>query len=292
MTSTALIIGCALIAFSPTLSLLFLLTHKKAQLTIVVTTSAFSFLLSILFSSLIHLAFPTGSAARSSPPLLLLPAIIFQTLARVGFVTVYRRVEAAVAHSIHLHERQVGDTALSESVKLRLELNDLSCGIASGVGFGLMKVMMQYGTLLASEASENMGTLYQESCPVMPSLLNSAVMACLFSLLDIVLMLLTFYGVKGRFRGDSTNAPHYSGVLSRCCSCGGVLGPDGNQAVGAVLLAHTAATVSTVANKANNGCLLALPLLACVVVGTWAYFWMKVMPYFLPGRGMEGRHQD
>lgn len=177
------------------------------------------------------------------------------------FVKVYRRVERAISHSIRLHERDVGDNDLSESIKLRLELNDWACGIAAGVGFGLMHVMMLYGTLLASEA-KSMGTLYQDSCTSLPSLVNSAIMSMFFSLLDIILMLLTFYGVRPQM-GD---------------------GREGKIAIGASVVAHIAATLCTVFNKAKDGCLVALPLLACVVIGTAIYFGMKIMPHYLQGR--------
>ena len=96
------------------------------------------------------------------------------------------------------------ESKLSETAQLRLELNDVSAGLAAGVGFGFMHTVMLYGTLLAAENSR-MGTLYQDSCTVMPSIFNSAIMAFLFGILDICWMFATFYGVR-RFNSVTWNS--------------------------------------------------------------------------------------
>jgi len=71
--------------------------------------------------------------------------------------------------------------AHAETNALQLQLNDLSCSLASGCGYAFLHSLFLYGTLLASESGESNsynegvyaggggstgsgGTLYQESC--------------------------------------------------------------------------------------------------------------------------------
>ena len=180
----------------------------------------------------------------------------------------YHRVEAAVAESIGRHERQMHDNdndnsaGLSETTLLRLELNDWACGIAAGVGFGGMHSLMLYGTLLASQIYDNSkGTLYQDSCSVLPSLVNSALYTFMFSLLDILLMLFAFYGIRKRALCDYKR---------------------GNFALIVTIVSHLAAAFSTVPNKFSNGCFIALPSVFLVLVVTFVMFLFQVAPFYLP----------
>jgi hypothetical protein len=70
----------------------------------------------------------------------------------------------------------------AETNALQLQLNDLSCSLASGCGYAMLHSLFLYGTLIASESGEansydgggayaggggstgHGGTLYQESC--------------------------------------------------------------------------------------------------------------------------------
>jgi hypothetical protein len=147
---------------------------------------------------------------------------------------------------------------------MRLELNDWSCGIAAGIGFGAMHALMLYGTLLASEAS-TLGTLYQPSCPRIPSLVNSALNTMMFSLIDILLMLFTFYGMRKR---KSKTYRHRQA---------------GNVALGICLGIHFMATMATTANLLHGGCRIALPLLAIVLLTAGAYLQFGIrLTRFLP----------
>eukprot|EP00547_Thalassionema_nitzschioides_P000076 CAMPEP_0194210980 /NCGR_PEP_ID=MMETSP0156-20130528/9221_1 /TAXON_ID=33649 /ORGANISM="Thalassionema nitzschioides, Strain L26-B" /LENGTH=197 /DNA_ID=CAMNT_0038938401 /DNA_START=31 /DNA_END=621 /DNA_ORIENTATION=- len=196
MTSAALSWGSALLAFGPILALLFLVVYQKAQLVIVVTTSAFAYLLSALFAALIWWFFDL--VLGDHPVFVLLPGVISQFLMRCGFVKLYHKVEEVIEGSIERHQqqhrqnattnhRQPGDSTneWTESARLRLELNDWACGVAAGVGFGGMHAMLLYGTLLASEVG-NVGTLYQLSCLGIPGLMLSAINALVFSVLDMI----------------------------------------------------------------------------------------------------------
>ena len=342
MTTAALSAGCALLAFSPTLCLLFHLTYSKANLVIIVTTSAFAYLASTVVSSLLWL--PVPASLRDNPYVLMFPSIAAQFVTRAGFVWLYHKVEHSVERSVRRHERaeeRVRAEAAaarrrrrrmdgssdnghdgaaedddddepppaSESSKLRLELNDWSSSLAAGTGYGGMHVIFLYGTLLASEAN-NVGTLYQPSCEVMPSLVNSAAISHLFSLLDIVWMMWTFYGMRrrrdgGTFESDGGLLPtpgtseHNNNVRNSAVSFSGdidIAGGSGGGAVyhlannkrggnGALLLvfvSHCAAALSTVPNAYDNGCVVALPCLVGVAVVTGLTFWITSVGHFLP----------
>lgn len=297
MTSAALSWGCAFLAFAPFICQLFLIAYKKAQLIIVVTTSAFAFLLSALLASLIWLIF--SSAGVEHALLLLVPGVLSQFLFRCGFVALYHRVESVIQDSIERHEQQhpeeQGD--LTESARLRLELNDWACGIAAGCGFGGMHAIMLYGTLLASE-SGNLGTLYQESCPEMPSLVLSALNAFFFSLLDSVWMLLTFFGLRRRLMFPASGSSQFMSLNVHHYLYGGWGGAVGNTRHGGNLalvitaVSHLVASLVTTPNNFENGCLLSLPLLGGVVLAMILFFWGGVSKIYLPEHQQRRGSED
>lgn len=361
MTTAALSAGCALLAFSPTLCLLFHLTYSKANLIIIVTTAAFAYLLSTVVSSLLWL--PVPASLRDNPYILIFPSIAAQFVTRAGFVWLYHKVEHSVERSVRRHqaaeERVRAEAAAarrrrrrssaedaaansdanannddddeppaSESAKLRLELNDWSSSLAAGTGYGGMHIIFLYGTLLASEAN-NVGTLYQPSCEVMPSLVNTAIVSHLFSLLDIVWMMWTFYGMRrrrdgGTFESEGGLLPT-PGTSEHGAAAGGG-GPSsirnstvsfsgdidiaggsssssgavyhlannkrgGNAALILVLVSHCAAALSTVPNAYENGCMVALPCLAGVAVLTGLTFWLSCAGHYLPNAQRRRRYE-
>jgi len=317
MTSFSLSLACALIAFSPTLSLLLLFTYAKAQLVIIVTTSSFFQLLSCLVAALLHLPFKElellkqgdNGAAVKDIFVVIPTSVVSQAFFRCGFVYFYHKVEAVIEKSIQRHEQRQRQRQLqrrqsqsqphnsnnsnnnnrggeddeddedglmvSETAKLKLELNDASAGIAAGVGFGFFHTVMLYGTLLASE-NNRVGTLYQDSCTIMPSLLNSALMAFCFGILDIVWMLFTFYGMR-RLKGGGSTATANDWMIRK-----DQLG--GKAALALVVLSHFAAAFATLPNEIMpvNGCVLALPLLAGITILTVVAFWYFCLVNYLP----------
>ena len=212
MTTASLAAGGALLAFGPAGALLLVLVSHKANLVIVVTTSAFAYLCSAVVSALLWL--PVPEALRGNPYAIIFPSVAVQFFFRAGYVWLYHRIEDTVEKSIERHsvarargqtrrQQQHGgpsdqsDDSENDPARLRLELNDWSSGLAAGCGFGGMHAALLYGTLLASEVG-NLGTLYQPSCDIMPSLVNAAVVAALFSICDCLWMLLTFFGMRRR----------------------------------------------------------------------------------------------
>jgi len=186
-------------------------------------------------------------------------------------------------------QQQRADTeklSWTEAAKLRLQLNDASCGVAAGVGFGGMHAVLLYGTLLASETGLDQGVLYQAFCPMMPSLAVSAIYAFCFSILDIFWMLLTFFGMRRRLmyhRGE--RAPDtITGV-------GSYLGNSrngGNVALLLCLATHSMASIFTLTNLFSYGCTLSLPLVGAVVLLTAYLFWAGVGRIYMPPMMMNG----
>lgn len=241
-------------------------------------------------------------------------SILSQFVFRCAFVKVYHKVESVIEDSIQSHEKEemerremVGasrrrsrnqqnqtgsgtendqedqqdqqhssstDEPMSESSLLRLELNEISCSIASGVGFATMHTILLYGTLLASENNRVEGTLYQISCSVMPSLIQSALMAFWFSILDIVWMMVTFYGMR-MYYSNSGNNNQWSFGKNRV---------GGKAALSFVLITHLIASLSTSLNVIipANGCIVSLPLLSVVSVGIVTLAWAYLKESFLP----------
>lgn len=271
------------------MSLLFIVAYRKAQLIIVVTTAAFAFLLSALAASLIWFLFDLVGIGKNAY-VILFPSVIFQFLFRCGFVVLYHKVEKVIQVSIRNHEeqatrrgQQVSDPAVSESARLRLELNDWACALAAGTGFGGMHAILLYGTLLASE-SGNRGTLYQPSCPGIPALVLSAVHAFLFTILDVLWMLFTFFGMRRGRMGESTSSRGFGAMFGN----GG-----GNKALIVVLLSHVCATVATIPNNFKNGCHVSVPVLTAVTIVTGLVFWAGVSGIYLPAnQSRRANHQD
>jgi hypothetical protein len=304
MTAAALTLGSALIAFGPFVSLFSLIVYKKAQLVIVVTSAAFFFLLSSVAASFAWTLF--HAIGLNGPLSAIVPGVIAQFMFRCGFVAVYHRVEQVIQTSLEKQQqeelkngemestdpgtgseqvilnqerRRKEMDAWTETVKLRLALNDAACGIAAGVGFGGMHTIMLYGTLLASETSNNVGVLYQDSCPGMPSLVLSAIYAFCFSILDIFWMLFTFFGMRRRLMF------HRGGHGDEVRMVGSWLGNSrmgGNYALMLILMTHFGAATFTSADFFNNGCSVSIPGVAGVVLLTAYMFWAGAGRIYMP----------
>lgn len=298
MTEVALNLGCALMAFGPVVSLFALIIYQKAQLVIVVTTAAFFFLLGAtpasFFWSIFHAIGLRGPLAA------IIPGVFFQFVTRCAFVTIYHKVERVIQVTLQkqLEEERYAESGngggstesvrpaqrnreeWTEIVKLRLQLNDASCGVAAGVGFGGMHAIMLFGTLLASQMKNNIGVLYQESCPGMPSLAVSAIFACLFSILDVFWMLFTFFGMRRRLiyhRGtfDETGSRAIGGWFGNSRT-------GGNVALLFTLLSHFFSSVLTTSDNFKMGCTVSLSSVGIVVLVTAYIFWAGVGRIYMP----------
>ena len=303
--------------------------------------AAFAYLLSAFGSSLIWLIlnaifqFSTnnnedGSNNSSSIGALLaltVPSVLIQCIVRMQFVKLYFGVEDVIRKSVAKHEAETTQAnnnnnnstqeEHAETNALQLQLNDLSCSLASGTGYALLHTLFLFGTLLASESHEGSnyygnlnsasgyygggggstghgGTLYQYSCGgVMPSLMNGALVGMMFSILDVFWMMLTFFGMRRRLRSRR------GGVVAVVGGCGGMLsflremtsfwkGIDdstqgGNAALGLVIVSHLLASLVLAPNGTmEDGCKISLPSLAGVVVLVAVLFFRGVKGHFLP----------
>ena len=186
-------------------------------------------------------------------------------------------------------------STVSESSLLRLELNDLSCSIAAGTGYSLMHSILLYGTLLSSESSRDGGTLYQPSCSIMPSLINSSIMAFWFGILDVLWMMIAFYAI--RYQKDDYGSNH---GLSATLSSSNWSFRKGNvsskSALLFMVLSHFIASITTTMNVIIpiNGCIVALPLLSIVSmsIGIIVYVYFLKDGRFLPKHQMMYRRRQ
>jgi len=294
MTSAALTVGSALVAFGPLISIFFMVLYPKAQLVIIVTTAAFFFLLSGVGASIVWWLF--ALVQLDGVVAVLLPGVLAQFMGRCSFVALYHRVEKVIRLSLEEEDARANgsvrqhnsttDQDLAEydenwtaAAKLRLQLNDASCGVAAGIGFGGMHAIMLYGSLLASEAG-NAGVLYQDSCPMIPSLAQSAVVALCYSVMDIFWMLLTFFGMRRRLlyhrgREFEDNIRGFGAYMGNSRS-------GGNLALLFVLVSHLGSSVVTTLTSLDGGCVVSLPLLVVLTLITGYTFWAGTARIYMP----------
>merc|ERR1712157_213377 len=119
-------------------------------------------------------------------------------------------------------------------------------------------------------------------CTIMPSLVNSAFMACIFALLEIVWMLFTFYGVR-RLGGNLGRTVHAHALPPGPWALAkGALG--GKMALTIVMISHLLASFATVANRSfqTDGCMVALPLLMVILGVTVCFFAYYCKDSYLP----------
>jgi gamma-secretase subunit APH-1 len=223
-------IGCGLIAYAPGCSLLVLFS-KRPQLIIVALAAGFAWLCSSLLTSIlwwfIHLS------QHSVWPIIIILSVFLQEIARYIFIQAYRKTEVLIQRSSP-HSNQA------------FPLNDLSSGLAAGVGFGLMHSLLFYGSLLAS--SGDSGVYFDDSCPTTPLILVSALTSLAFFILDIIWMCLGF--VADRYR---------SAILASV-----------------IVVLHLFAGLITLTNINPSGCKVSLSLLLITILASVAllsYFW-------------------
>mmetsp|Transcript_23802 Transcript_23802/g.50491 ORF Transcript_23802/g.50491 Transcript_23802/m.50491 type:complete len:168 (+) Transcript_23802:745-1248(+) len=137
--------------------------------------------------------------------------------------------------------------------------------------------------------------LYQESCGGIPSLINGALIACLFSVLDVMWMMLCFFRMRRQLQhlnnnATTTNTTSAIHTLRSAGIVGSVLGgmlcqglqdtlAGGNAAILLVALTHLAASLVLAPNAYEDGCKISLPLLGGVVL------WVGMMLYKVLTRG-------
>ncbi|CAG8459390.1 7609_t:CDS:2 [Funneliformis caledonium] len=153
--------GCALTAYGPPLAIFFLTIAKDAQLVILMVSSAFFWLISILAASSIWFI---AKSARTIDVITVLYSVLLQELFRWFFYKLISRAESGL---------------ILASTNPTSPYNRSSFAFVSGLGFGLMSGLVTYITLLVNSIG--------------PGVLIS-ITTCLFILLHITWMMLAFEG--------------------------------------------------------------------------------------------------
>jgi hypothetical protein len=299
--TVALVWGSAAVGFAPFICFFFQIVFPKSQLLIVSTTSAFFFLLASLFASLLWFILDPA-IGLSSAWSAIVPGVFFQFIFRCAFVTLYHKVESVIDFSLEKTEEEQGRATSArntrnddsddndttertdiQAVKRNLALNDAACGLAAGTGFGGLHAILLFGSLLASESADA-GVLFQPSCPRLPSLLVSAINTFCFFFLDILWMLLTFFGMRRRLlfpRGGGFLAD-INPMRRQFGAYFGNTRTGGNQALLVVLISHFAAAGLTTFNSFQHGCVVSLSSLPVVVLVVAWLFWSGVSKIYMP----------
>eukprot|EP00903_Cladosiphon_okamuranus_P013536 g12608.t1 len=267
----ALVLGCGLVAFGPSLMLWVMVLGKRPALVIIGLIGAFFWLASMAAASLLWTILP---AAQDGWVLTIITGVGLQSFGRIALAKVYVKTETVVnaaadtlpASSADEFDgggrydgaRRGGDSD-SGGVGARagrrrrdendapsqrhdydssglLKLNGVSSSIAAGVGWGLIHAVILVGTALSKHMGP--GAAFSPSCPHVPSVIVSALSAQAFVVLDLVLMAAAFAAAR------SENA----GLM--CYSFG----------------LHFLAALTTGFNFVDGGCAVSLPLLYAVVV--------------------------
>lgn len=167
-----LFVGCLFVAFGIPTLLFFMLVARKAVLLIVSISSAFFWLCSLLFSSLLWLLLrPLGGEVAMVPI-----AVLIQEALRYMFFKFYARAERSFA--------VVSTNAIA------FPMTDLYSSIAAGVGFALVQCVLVYGSILGSALGP--GALFSDYCPQMSTFVLSAWMSFCFGIMHIFWMILAF----------------------------------------------------------------------------------------------------
>ncbi|KJE88701.1 hypothetical protein CAOG_00299 [Capsaspora owczarzaki ATCC 30864] len=163
--SFMVLLGIALIAFSPVLVLVLLTVAQSAELVVLLVCSAFFWLLSILVTSILWFII---SPIRDAYVWAIFLAVALQEVGRWATYRVLKRAEPGLL--------KVADFANSRLVHHRL-------AYVSGLGFGIMSALIQFNPVLS--VATGPGMLPSPGCTGNSYYLVSAFTICCFSLLHV-----------------------------------------------------------------------------------------------------------
>lgn len=235
-------LGCSLIGFGFLLSLLGIVVSQRAHFGLIAVSSAFAWLLGAMSTSLVYSIVPAEGIDNLWSIVVVMIGVAMQNGVRVLLVDGYIKLDRLIA---------VGAERKSETV---LPLNDMTTSLAAGAGWSFMHAVIMLGTVLV-EASGTTGAVYSEACPSVPLVFLTAIVTCLFSILDVAMMCMTF---GARRTGDTKGVWLAAGL-------------------------HLAASCTTLFNQSGmsvfGGCKISLPMLCCVVIAAGVSLAQR-----LPGR--------
>lgn len=168
-----LLVGCALVAFGPSVCFFWMVVSKRAQLVIVALCGAFCWLTAILLSAFIWYIIPPLKGYYG----VIVPiGVAIQEAMRYVLFRTYISAEGAI--------QAVATPSAA------LPLNDLTSSLSAGLGFGTMQGVIMYGSVLS--ASTGPGVLFVDSCPHIPLVLLSSISCLCFIVMNVVLMVAAF----------------------------------------------------------------------------------------------------
>lgn len=150
-------LGCLFLSFGPSFTLFVITAAKEAQAVILLITSAFFWLISLLLSSLLWLAV---IPLRKHLAFTLVFSVFFQEVLRILFYILVRKTDVALSRITR------ETTGMFHGPRYAL---------VSGLGYGTMSAIFMYLNILAEASGP--GTFYLQGSPSLPIILSGALQA-------------------------------------------------------------------------------------------------------------------
>ncbi|KAK3809266.1 MAG: gamma-secretase subunit Aph-1 [Benniella sp.] len=170
--------GCALTAYGPCLAIFFGSIAPNAQLVILMVSSAFFWLLSLLLASAIWFM---AKSSRETFTSTIIYTVLLQEVFRWFLFLLINRAEQGL-NMVARHPKS--------------KFNRSGYAFSAGLGFGLMFGVISYITLLVQSLGP--GVLMCNSCPNMSLYFVSAITTSIFILHHCVWMMISFTGFTQR----------------------------------------------------------------------------------------------
>ena len=233
-----LFIGSSLIAFGPVLAISYLIVLRRSQLTILSLCSAWIFMMTLIFSSVIWAIIVP---LQTMYPLIMVISAVLQELSRYGIVKLYY-----YCYGILIDRGKKRLAGESNNKNRILPINNISAAISLGAGIAAIYSFMLYGHV--GSKTLGVGTYYLETCKSMSIYIFHAISSCLLSLLHIMWTILAFdsYNKKSVLRGS------------------------------VILITHLSALLITLLNSTNEGCISSIIFESVLVVLVGLYT-LKIM---------------
>ncbi|GJJ71145.1 gamma-secretase subunit APH-1 [Entomortierella parvispora] len=170
--------GCALTAYGPSLAIFFGYIAPNAQLVILMVSSAFFWLISLLLASAIWFL---ATNSRNTFTSTIIYTVLLQELFRWCLYLLINRAESGL-NMVAKHPKS--------------KFNRSGYAFSAGMGFGLMFGIISYITQLVESLGP--GVLMCPSCPSISLYFISAITVCIFTFHHCVWMMISFTGFSNR----------------------------------------------------------------------------------------------
>ncbi|KAG0081895.1 gamma secretase complex protein [Linnemannia elongata] len=170
--------GCAFTAYGPSLAIFFGSIAPNAQLVILMVSSAFFWLISVLLASAIWYM---ASDSRNTFPVTIIYTVLLQELFRYFLYLLINRAESGL-NMVAMHPKS--------------KFNRSGYAFAAGLGFGLMFGIISYITQLVNSLGP--GVIMCESCKTVSLYFISAITTSILILHHCAWMMISFTGFTNR----------------------------------------------------------------------------------------------